>query len=209
MKTKLYIIGAGSVGGHLAINFDSYSNDFELSGFFDDDLDKIGSIQYGYKVLGPIPDVLAIENAAVVIGIALPKIKRKILNRLSENQSLKYPTFIHRNAWISSGVKVGRGCIVYPGNCINYGSELEDFVVLNMNCSLGHHTKVGKFSSFAPGVSTGGHTVIGRKVDIGIGACTIQQVVVGPNSVVGGQSMVIRDVQKDTRVAGVPAKQVK
>ena len=53
MSAKLYIIGAGSVGGHVAINFDMFGLDFELEGFFDDDKSKIGKSIFGYPVLGP------------------------------------------------------------------------------------------------------------------------------------------------------------
>jgi len=206
MAKKLYIVGAGSVGGHLALNVGEYSEEYRVEGFFDDDPEKIGTQQFGVEVLGPVDDALALDNAAVAIGIAFPGIKRTIVKKLSGNGSIGYPGFIHNRAWISKGVTVGRGCIIYPGTTINFGSEIGDFVVMNVNCSLGHHTEVGKFSSFAPGVKTGGHTVIAEEVEMGIGASTLQDIRIGNGGIVGGNSMVIRDVEPGTTVAGVPAK---
>lgn len=208
MSTKLYIVGAGSVGGHIAWNIDSYGIEYEILGFFDDDPMKIGSEIFGYKVLGSVKNLLEISNAAVVFGIAFPKIKRKIVEKLSINDTLIFPSLVHEKAWISKGVNIGAGSVVYPGTTINYGSKIGDFVVLNMNCALGHHTKVGNYSSFAPGVNTGGHTSIGEAVDMGIGASTIQDVQIGAGTVVGGQSMVIGDLESDITVAGVPAKKI-
>ncbi len=206
MKKKLYIVGAGSVGGHVAFNIQEYSEEYEIEGFFDDDPEKIGRKQFGFRVLGPVDEALKLKNKAVVIGIAFPKIKRKILKKLSANSSLLYPSLVHQKAWISRGVSIGRGCIIYPGTTINFGSEIKDFVVINVNCSLGHHTNAGTYSSFAPGVNTGGHTMIEEAVDMGIGVSTIQDVRIGADSIVGGQSMVIKDVDPGTTVAGVPAR---
>ena len=206
MKTDLYIVGAGSVGGHVALNVQQYSSDYRVAGFFDDDQQKIGTKQFGVDVLGSVNEVLQKDQAHVVIGIAFPKIKRRILQQLSANNTLHYPTLVHERAWISSGVTIGKGSIIYPGTTINFGSEIHDFVVLNANCSLGHHTRVGAYSSFAPGVNTGGHTTIEDEVEMGIGACTLQDVQVGASSIVGGQSMIIKNVKPGATVAGVPAK---
>ena len=207
MNTKeIYIVGAGSVGGHVALNIEEYTKNYTIAGFFDDDPAKIGTRQFGFEVIGKVDEVLNLHNADVVIGIAFPNIKRKILGRLSANHSLQFPSLIHERAWISQGVSIGKGCIIYPGTTINFGSEIEDFVVLNANCSLGHHTRVGAYSSFAPDVSTGGHTTFGEGVDAGIGASTIQNMVIGAGSVVGGQSMIINNVSPGAIVAGVPAR---
>lgn len=209
MKKKLYIIGAGSVGGHIALNIEGYDRNYRVEGFFDDDPQKAESPQFGYPVLGTIDKALVLKGAHVVIGIAFPKIKEKIAKKLSKNGSLFYPSFVHSKAWISEEVSVGSGCVIYPGCSVNYGSKIGDFVIMNMNCTLGHHTKIGKYSSLAPSVSTGGHTAIGELVDVGIGASTIQNVKVSDKCTIGGQSMVLSDVGFNTTIAGVPAKKIR
>jgi len=208
MKEKLYIIGAGSVGGHVALNIEDYNNEFEIAGFFDDNPEKIGTNQFGFKVLGPIENILELNNAVLVIGIAFPKIKQRIIERLSKNLTLKFPSLIHKEAWISKEVSIGKGCIIYPGTTINFGSEIHDYVIFNMNCSLGHHTNIGTYSSLAPGVCTGGHTFIEKGVEMGIGASTLQNIRIGSDSTVGGQSMVINDIRSRSTVAGIPAKAI-
>lgn len=208
MKEKLHIIGAGSVGGHIALNINQYTDVFEIQGFFDDDPQKIGTVQFGYEVKGPINKALELQDEAIVIGIAFPKTKQKILSHLSSNASLRYPSLIHEKAWISNDVTIGQGCIIYPGTTINFASAIQDFVVLNANCSLGHHTSVGSYSSFAPGVCTGGHTTIAEAVDVGIGVSTLQDVTIGTESIIGGQSMIIQDVKTKSTVAGIPAKNI-
>jgi|SRR5699024_7028413 len=208
MSKSLFIVGAGSVGGHIALNIEEYTNSYEIIKFLDDDPNKIGTRQFGFEVIGPVDKALNLERTAVVVGIAFPKVKKELLQLLSLNQSLHYPTLVHQQAWVSNGAKLGKGCIIYPGTTINFESHLEDFVVINANCSLGHHTTVGQYSSFAPGVTTGGHTIIEKEVDMGIGSSTLQNIRIGKNSKIGGQAMVINPVETETVVAGVPAKLV-
>jgi sugar O-acyltransferase (sialic acid O-acetyltransferase NeuD family) len=208
MKKELYIIGAGSVGGHIALNIEEYSAKYQIKGFLDDDPSKVGTQKFGFDVIGKIDKALGFDNVAIVVGIAFPKVKRQLLKKLSSNSSLIYPTLIHTKAWISKNVTMGKGCIIYPGTTINFKCNIQDFAVINANCSLGHHTLVGKYSSFAPGVSTGGHTIIEEAVDMGIGVSTLQNIRIGRESKVGGQSMVINPVKTKSVVAGVPAQTI-
>lgn len=208
MRKELFIIGAGSVGGHIAWNMNSYSKDYKIAGFFDDDSDKIGQDIFGLEVLGPVDDLLNLKDVSIVMGIAFPTVKKKVVEQLAKNDTLHYPTLIHNRAWVSKGVSIGKGSIVYPGTSINYGSKIGNFVVINMNCAFGHHTQLGDYSSFAPGVSTGGHTIIGSCVDVGIGVSTIQNIKIGDGSIVGGNSIVIQDVSSNSKIAGVPAKEL-
>jgi len=203
---KLYIIGAGSVGGHLALNIEQYNTSYKIEGFFDDDPDKIGTSQFGFSVAGDVNAALKLKEAFIAVGIAFPEVKKQIVEKLSRNSSLKFPSFVHQKAWVSSKVEIGKGTVIYPGTSVNYGSEIGEFVVINMNCALGHHTKVGNYVSLAPGVLTGGHTKISDEVEMGIGASTIQNIEIGKGAVIGGQSMVTTNIPENKVAKGVPAK---
>jgi sugar O-acyltransferase (sialic acid O-acetyltransferase NeuD family) len=203
---KTIIIGAGSVGGHIAHNLDLYGISGPLAGFLDDDPNKQGADCFGYPVLGPVSWILDKEGYDVVIGIAFPKIKEKIIALLAANSSLSYPTLVANNAWISQNVTLGKGSIIYPGTCINYGSSIGNFVVMNMNCAVGHNCTISSFCSLAPGVNLGGYTQIGKLTELGIGASTIQGVRIGEAAVIGGQAMVTKDILDGQTAVGVPAK---
>lgn len=205
---ELLIIGAGSVGGHIAINYKEYALPYSLKGFLDDDPAKIGKEAFGFPVLGPVSDILEMKGVGVVIGIAFPHVKEKIIAEISRNETLEFPTLISPKAWVSRQTEVGKGSIIYPGCSINYGSRVGDFVVMNMNCAIGHDCQLNNFSSLAPGVNLGGHTVIGKAVDMGIGAATKQFITIGNNAIVGGQSMIIQNIKANVKVVGVPTKEI-
>ena len=205
----LYIIGAGSVGGHLAINLNQYSSDYNLCGFFDDSYKKIGEYYCGIPVLGSISELNNLEEVSLFLSIALPKVKKKIYEQLKIKSRFSWPSFVHKKTWVSNEVEIGSGSIIYPGTTINYGSSLGGFAVVNMNCSLGHHTFVGNFASLAPGVNTGGHTTIEDCVEMGIGSSTVQDVVIGENSVIGGAAMVTKSIPANSLAVGVPARNIR
>lgn len=210
MKQKLLIIGAGSVGKFIAYNINQFTHSFEIIGFLDDDASKHHTVIAGFPVLGAVEKVpeFSGKDCAIVWGIAFPSVKKKLFDQY-ENLAFDFPNFIAKDAWVSEAVSFGKGCIVYPGTTINYETVIDDFVVINMNCSLGHNCSIKSFSSLAPGVNLGGNTSIGKCVEMGIGSSTVQGVVIADHATVGGQAMVITNVNQGEMVVGIPAKSIK
>lgn len=206
---RLIIVGAGNVGGYIAYNASSFGA-YELIGFLDDDREKFGKTIYGLPVLGAVRDISNFsggDSLAVAITISSPKVKARIVEDLSV-LPLEFPNFVSDKAWISKGVVLGKGIILYPGTCINYESHVGDFVLMNMNCAIGHNCAIGSCASLAPGVNLGGFTVIEEQASLGIGSSTRQGVRVGRAAVVGGQAMLINDVKPGALIVGVPGRQI-
>ena len=207
MKQKLLIIGAGNIGGFISYNIDEFG-DYDVLGFLDDDVAKIGKSLYGREVLGPISAIdkyVADDEISVVIGIANPIFKRKIANFL-QSKKVHFPNFIAPTVWLSKQIQLGKGIILYPGVSINYECEISDFVIMNMNCAIGHNCKFDAFSTLAPGVNLAGFSHVMQCADVGIGATTIQGVVIGKESRIGGQTMILNNVPDGATVVGNPAR---
>lgn len=206
---KLIIIGAGNVGGFLAHNLNEFGS-YELLGFLDDDPAKHHKNFYGYPVLGGIDhlaDLQGFNNLSVVIGISSPPAKAIIAERLQQF-NVDYPNFIAKNVWLSQSVQVGKGIILYPGVSVNYETIIGNFVIMNMNCAIGHNCTVQEYATLAPGVNLGGFTVIEREVNVGIGVSTKQNIRLGAGSQIGGQSMIVKNVEPGAKIVGVPGRVV-
>jgi sugar O-acyltransferase (sialic acid O-acetyltransferase NeuD family) len=210
MKQKLLIIGAGSVGKFIAYNINQFAQSFEIIGFLDDDVSKHDTVIAGFSILGAVDKLpeFSGKDISIVWGIAFPSIKKKLFDKY-ENLSFNFPNFIPIGAWVSEAVTFGKGCIIYPGTAINYETKIADFVVINMNCSLGHNCVVKSFSSLAPGVNLGGNSSIGSCVEMGIGSSTVQGIIIDDNATIGGQAMVVSNVSNADVVVGIPAKSIK
>lgn len=206
---NLYIIGAGSIGGFIAYHSSSVG-EYNLRGFIDDDVSKINQKLFGLPVIGTLDYLLQKKNEiAVAVAIADPLVKKEMVNRLSGNSRIHFPTFIHPSVWFGEKVKIGRGSIIYPGVTINYESVIGDFVTVNMNSSLGHNCHLMDYSTLSPGVDCGGFTTLGTQSFLGIGSCTLQSVKIGKKSIVGAGAVIIEDIPDHVTVVGNPGRIIK
>lgn len=207
MKQKLIIIGAGSVGKYIAYNHDDFQQDFKIVGFLDDDSKKHNTTIAGFPVLGDVSKIeeFSGQDYALVWGIAFPNIKMNLFNQY-KHLHFDYPNFVAKSAWLSNGVALGKGCIIYPGCSINYETVIQDFVVMNMNCAIGHNCSIDSFTSLSPGVNLGGNTKVGRETELGIGCASLQGTSIGNNVKVGGQAMVTKTLSDNQVVKGIPAR---
>lgn len=204
----LVIIGAGNVGGFIAYNPNLFLQQYNILGFVDDDPAKLGKNFYGYPVIGDLDYLLSLStNTAVVIGIASPKVKKTIHEKLA-SRGFPFPSFISNNAWLSNKVTVGQGAIIYPGVSINYETKVGDFVIMNMNCAIGHNCDIGSYCALAPGVNLAGFTRVEEAVDLGIGVSTRQNISVGKAAIIGGQAMLVKNVSAGATIVGVPGAQI-
>jgi sugar O-acyltransferase (sialic acid O-acetyltransferase NeuD family) len=205
-ENNLIIVGAGNVGLFLAHNFDLFLDRYNIIGFVDDNIDKHNKSFAGLPVLGSINDLKNVSHGtAIALGIASPKLRQQIFDKIMK-YPLVFPNMISKNSWISKEVELGIGAIIYPGVCINYGTEIGDFAIINMNCSIGHNVKLSDFCTLAPGVHLAGFTSLSECVEMGIGSATKQNINIGKNSLVGGQAMLVKDVPPHSLVIGVPGK---
>lgn len=207
---KTIIVGAGKVGQHIATNPDLYGLQGLISGFVDDDTRIHGCTIFGCPVLGPVDWLQENQGYDVVIALASPSgYKKTIVERLTRCSSLKFPTLIAKNAWVSNNCTIGDGSIIYPGSCLNHSAQLGRFVVINMNCAVGHDSKLGNYACLAPGVCLAGKTIVAEGVEMGIGSATVQGVTIGHGSVIGGLAMVTRNIAAGVVAFGNPAKEVR
>lgn len=202
----LYIIGAGDVGGYVAYNADE-KGEFKIKGFLDDNSQKWGRFAYGFEVLGGTDILNGItKEVAVVIAISSPAVKKIIYNKLKDNPNICFPNLVHSTVWLGAKTTLGKGNILYPGITINFETVIEDFVIINMNATIGHNCRFEEFSTVSPNVSCGGFTYLKKGAFLGINSTTIQSTTIGENAIVGAGTVVIRDVPKGVTVVGNPGR---
>ena len=183
---------------------------WNIVGFFDDGYEK-GVMINGYQNLGKTEDLNNWEtpiNLAVSIGN--PVIKKIILDKIS-NPLVDYPTLIHPLAWVGDTefVEIGKGCIICAGTLITTNIKMEDFVILNLGCTVGHDTIIKKYSAFMPSVNISGEVKIGEGVYVGTGAKIINQLEIGDYAIVGAGAVVAKSLPANCTAVGVPAKVIK
>lgn len=209
---KIAILGAGGFGREVKTIIDAINKvnpTYDFIGFFDDGIEK-GSLVNNYNVLGGISDINQYdEDLSIVICIADPKIKKKVISKIN-NSHIDFPSIIHPKASITDEfVTIGKGCIICEGTIITCNIEIKDFIILNLMCTVGHDTVIEDYCSFMPSVNISGEVKIEQGVYVGTGAKIINLLDIGENTIVGAGAVVSKSLPANCTAVGIPAKPIK
>ncbi|MGK0724371.1 acetyltransferase [Aerococcus urinaeequi] len=206
----IVIIGAGGYGREVTWLLEDINKEnpqWNILGFIDDN-ESIQGKQLGeYKVIGTT-DYLFEKELTVVIAIANPFIRREVYNKLKDTKNI-FPTLIHPSVIYSDSVTFGQGVIVSAGSIVTIDITIEDFVIIDRGCNIGHDTKISKFSTLLPSTTVSGNVHIEENLLIGTGSTIIQGLTIGKKSIVGAGAVVTKNIPKNCTAVGVPAKPIK
>ncbi len=129
----------------------------------------------------------------------------------------KYNCRIEPGALIRDLVEIGDNCVIMMGAVLNIGAVIGKKTMIDMNVVIGGRAVVGENCHIGAGTVLAGvieppsadPVVIEDDVLIGANVVVLEGVRVGKGAVVAAGSIVVRDVEPLTVVAGVPAKVIK
>lgn len=208
---KIAIIGAGGFGREVKMLIDQINDvnpKYEFIGYYDDGIEKSTKIN-NHSVIGNIYDLNKVDELTdVAIAVGNPQIKQKIISKLN-NKNISFPTLIHPSVIIGSEeVVLGVGNIICAGTIITCNVTIENFVILNLNCTVGHDTVIKSYASFMPSVNISGEVVVNESAYVGTGAKIINQLEIGKNTIVGAGAVVSKTLPANCTAVGIPAKPI-
>jgi sugar O-acyltransferase (sialic acid O-acetyltransferase NeuD family) len=209
---KIAIYGGGGFGREVKMLIDQINKNekkYDFIGYFDDGIPKNKIIE-GNIFLGGISDLNSFsDKLLLVISIADPKIKFKIVEAIN-NINVSFPILIHPSCILGDlNIKIGEGSILCASTIITVNIDIGDHVILNLACTVGHDTKIGSYSSFMPAVNISGDVEIGAYVYCGTAVKIINQVKIGEGTIVGAGALVHKDLPPNCTAVGFPAKPIK
>jgi acetyltransferase-like isoleucine patch superfamily enzyme len=140
---------------------------------------------------------------------SIGKARPIIVDFFQKNFDIKpkqYVSLIHPSSVCAQTVVYGVSLHVSPLSVVAPYASLGDFVVINRNVSVGHHTVLGNFVTLNPGVNVAGCCNIGAGVTVGAGATILDSMTVGKNSIIGAGSVVTKNLPENVVAYGAPAK---
>ena len=192
-----------------------YAGEVKVIANIDDEANE--SLLYPYEVT-PIQlrfleysDSIDLQMANLIIA-SIGKGRATIYEHFMNNptiQTASFPAVIHPSAVVGAAVTSGRGLHVSPLSVIAPYASLGDFVVINRNVSLGHHTRLGNFVTLNPGVNIAGICEIEDKVVIGAGSVVLDKIKIGKSSIIGAGSVVTKNIPDGVIAYGSPAKVIR
>lgn len=209
---KIAIVGAGGFGREVKMLIDQINlveKKYEFIGYYDDGFVK-GDLINNFPILGDTNDINNIsEKTGIVISIAIPNIRKSIHNKIN-NEFITFPTLIHPNVIIGSDfVTIQEGCIICASSIITVNINIGRFVILNLQCTVGHDTTIKDYCSFMPSVNVSGEVFIEEGVYVGTGAKIINLLNIGEYTIIGSGAVVAKTLPANCTAVGIPAKPIK
>lgn len=212
MERDIVIIGVGGFAKEILFLLERNNEDYKqwnILGFVDNTLPPKTEI-LGYSVLGNDEWLIAQKREiCVVCAVGNPKLKAKILAKFLDKENLSFPNLIDNSVIISKHVKLGKGCIICAGSILTVNITFFDFVTINLDCTIGHDSRIGAYTTVYPGVHISGNVEIGSLSEIGTGSQIIQGIKIYDKVIVGAGSVLIRNIDNSCTVVGNPARIVK
>lgn len=209
---KIVIFGAGGLGREvqwLIERINERKLSWEIMGYIDDGMDK-GTIINGYKVLGGT-DFLKRYKEPVYVACAIGSatIRKRIVEEISEFEMVRFPNLIDPSVQMSDFVQLGKGNIICAGTVLTVNIRIEDFCIINLDCTIGHDNILDSFVTIYPSVNISGSVHIGKCSELGTGTQVIQGIKIKEDSIIGAGSVVVKDLEKSGTYVGVPVKKIK
>lgn len=210
---KIVIFGAGGFGREVMDELEMYNlleKKYNILGFVDDTEINQNKIINRYPVLGKIEWLLNIkEEIDVLICIGNPKNRKKVFQILKKNENIKFPNFISKDARVSKHSVLGIGSIICSSSIITTNVNIKEFVILNLDCTVGHDTIIENFVTVYPSVNISGNVHVGEFTEIGTGTNIIEKLNLGENVILGAGSVVTKNIESNCVAVGIPAKPIK
>lgn len=159
---------------------------------------------------------LAGNGYVFAIAAGSGDIREKIYKKYPD---LIYPNLIHSSVTfgyqIESIFAKAKGLIFAAGVRITTACTFGDFIVLNLNATIGHDSRLDDFVSVMPGANISGNVHLCYGSYVGTGATVLQgkdeisKLQIGNKAIVGAGSVVVKAVVENTVVVGAPAKELK
>jgi sugar O-acyltransferase (sialic acid O-acetyltransferase NeuD family) len=146
-----------------------------------------------------LPDLFA------VAAIGHPSVKRRAVTEAAA-AGCRFATLVHPDVrYDAATVEIGAGSILCAGNIITVNVKIGSHVILNLDCTVGHDSVFGDFSTISPGCHLSGYSTIGEGAFLGTGAALIERRSVGEDAIIGAGAVVTSNIPPNVTAVGVPA----
>ena len=207
---RLLIIGAGGFGREVlnwALDILPQNRDWEVGGFLDADPAVLDAYDCRLPILADPLHYSPKEDDCFICAIGHPSTKLRVCRYLKE-RGAQFITLIHPTAIIGDRCTIGAGCVFCPGAVVTTDVKIGDFVMMNLQSTIGHDAVVADGCTLSPHADVNGFASLGEGVFLGCHAVVLPGATVGDYAIVGAGSVVLKKVKAGVTVMGVPAKQI-
>jgi len=205
--SKLLIIGAGGHGRVVADCAESSRLYSEIA-FLDDSYPNRES-----NLIWPIIDKSSSWKCYkgdydFALAIGNNQARLTLYHALNESNA-RLPNIIHKRAYISKHVTLGKGNVIFANAIINPGASIGNACIINTSATIDHDCQLADAVHVSPGAHLSGTVTVGSRSWFGVGSCSVQSIEIAENTQVGAGAAVTKATEPNGLYVGVPAKRIK
>ncbi len=208
-REKIILLGSG---GHAGIVLDILNETglYDIIGLTTKSLKK-GDFFKGIPILGD-DSILneyqkkGINKIAIGVGGFTNNYLRKNIFLGLKKLGFTVVSTIHPRSIISKTAEIGEGVCVFPGAIINCGVKIGNNVIIATGSSIDHGTIIHDHVLISAGVTIGAYSEIKESALIALGAKVISDIIIGEEALVAAGAVVVKNIERNKKVFGIPAK---
>lgn len=209
---NIVLFGGGNQA-HYTIDIIEKEGKYNIVGIIDS-IKDIGSICFGYPILGrqeDIVDIISKHNIyGGIISVGDNWSRYDIHNQIKKlSPKFQFVNAIHPSVIIGNNVTIGVGVVAMAGCIFNPQSKIGDFTFFATGAQIEHDCTIHEFASVSAGSIMGGYVELGRFSAITLGVTLLDRIKIGENTVVGAGSLVLKSLPSNVLAYGNPANIIK
>lgn len=207
---KLLIFGAGETGT-IAAEFFSIDSKEDFVGFIvDDGYYKPGLTHHGFPVhpLSSISDHFPDNQYKIFVAISYGELNRQRLKIFNHFKDLGYEfaTYISSNATVWRTATIGANCLIFEGNNIQHGSQVEDNSILWSGNHIGHGSIVRHSCYLSSHICVAGFSEIGERSFVGINSSITDKIKISEDCFIGAATLINKNTEPNSIYTGNPGQ---
>ena len=180
--------------------------------FFDNVSEGIPDEQFGFTIIksfGQLQEIYKNKPFDFTLGLGNPLHRKTMYGKLiqiggiSKSTISPYARIGHFDNDLKEGLNIMTGVVITNSIKIGKGT------LINLNCTVGHDTKIGEFVEISPGSHISGNCEIGDYTQLGTNSTVLPRIKVGKNVIVGAGSVITKNTPDNVVIVGVPGVVIK
>ncbi|HTZ36143.1 MAG TPA: NeuD/PglB/VioB family sugar acetyltransferase [Stellaceae bacterium] len=211
MADRVVIFGAGGLGSELLQTIKdakAAGRDIDCVGFVVDPAFPAPAAVQGIPVSTALAPFAGDPSVSFIVAIGDPAARRRIAAAIESAAGPRFATIVHPGSWVGDTVTMGPGTLVLGLSSITTNIRIGRHVAIGPQVAVANGCVLDDYCTLAPRVALAGHVHLEEGCEVGIGAVVLPRRKVGRWSVIGGGAVVVRPVSPETKVAGVPAREI-
>ena len=202
---NLILIGAGGYAKSVLDSVDYFN--YEIKGFIDEFSKEKSHL--GVPILSNSLESLPNKEKYVYFISIGNNERRKVWYDRLIQKKLRIINVVDRSAIVSPEAVIGNGCFIGKMAIINSKTVVGNDCIINTKALVEHGCVLADHVNMSTNAVVNGDVQIGTGSFVGSCSVTIGQKIIGSWSTVGAGAVVVKNIENNVTVAGVPAKMIR